>query len=160
MNWTKSKIAMVVSSTVIVTACATTIIEAKISAARSHSQPATIFADTTLQLSPFTSLKFTDDGVMVGYQGAVYRLAAIDGVTTDAVLEHCAHAYGKSMARKRFAEDLVIVLHDLGHPLTVDHSVSLALTDLKTGETTQVEHAVMTAANRSAVFASLHGDNY
>ena len=160
MNWTKSKIAMLVSSTVIVTACATTIIEAKISAARLHARPATIFADTSLQLSPFSSLKFTDDGVMVGYQGRVYRLAAIDGLTTDAVLEHCAHAYGKSMAKKRFAEDLVIVLHDLGHPLAADHSVSLALMDPKTGETKQVDHALMTAANRTAVFASLHGDTY
>jgi hypothetical protein len=49
------------------------------------------------------------------------------------------------------AEDLVVVLDEMKHPVNAEQTVSLTLIDTKTGVKTNIEHAAMTAENRRAV---------
>ena len=53
-------------------------------------------------------------------------------------------------AEKRFAEDLLVVLSDMGHPVSSD-TVSLTLIDSQTGEQKKETRAQMTGANRGAI---------
>ncbi len=106
------------------------------------------------KLSPFTKVRYDGDTVIVTYNGAEYQLAAIDGVSTSDLLAFCRKNYG-DIWQKRFAEDLVPVLNDMGHPINSQHTVSLTLIDPKTSQTTDIASADMTAENRQAVSAAL-----
>jgi RNA polymerase sigma factor (sigma-70 family) len=114
-------------------------------------------ARPSLRLSPFTHVKYDGDKVLVTYDGADYELAGVNSLSTAQMLAFCHETY-KDQWQKRFGEDLVIVLSDMGHPITADKTVGLTLVDSKTGETKTIEHAVMTPENRQAVSAALRED--
>jgi len=86
----------------------------------------------------------------VTYSGAQYELAAINDVTTPELLGFCRAQY-KDSWQKRLAEDLVIVLEDMKHPVNAEQTVSLTLINTKTSVKTNIEHAAMTAENRRSV---------
>ena len=101
-------------------------------------------------LSPFTKVRFKGDKVLVTYSGAEYELATINELTTPEMLGFCRTQYQDSW-QMRLAEDLVIVLDEMKHPVNAEQTVSLTLIDPKTGVKTNIEHAAMTAENRRAV---------
>jgi RNA polymerase sigma factor (sigma-70 family) len=112
------------------------------------------FARTSVQISPFTNVRFQDGKAFVTYEGIESELASIHGVSTSDILDFCRRQY-KDEWQKRFAEDLLVVLADMGHPINGEHTVSLVLIDPATGQTNTVENAQMTAANRRAIHQSL-----
>jgi hypothetical protein len=106
------------------------------------------------QLSPFTEVRYDGDSVNVTYDGADYQLAAIDNLSTSDMLAFCKNHYGDRW-QKRFAEDLVVVLGDMMHPINAEHTVNLTLVDAKTGEGKTVKDAPMTEENRAAIHRAL-----
>jgi hypothetical protein len=121
---------------------------------QNRQQPQTIvrteWNDTSMHLSPFTKVRYEGEKVMVTYDGAEYELTALNGLPVSEILKFCHEQYGGRW-QKRFAEDLVPVMNDMGHPLNPDHTVSLTLVDAATGQSTDVASAAMTEENRSAV---------
>jgi len=113
--------------------------------------------DSSTQLSPFTKVRYDGEKVMVTYNGVEYELTAINGLSTSEILDFCRSQYAEKW-QKRFAEDLVPVLHDMGHPVSADHTVSLTLIDTKTGQKTEIASAAMTQENRNAVQRALPTD--
>ncbi|HLX69034.1 MAG TPA: sigma-70 family RNA polymerase sigma factor [Verrucomicrobiae bacterium] len=113
-------------------------------------QDTNVFARPSLQVSPFTAVRFGGDKVMVTYSGSEYELASINEVAAGDMVAF-SHAHYGDLWDKRIAEDIVVVLTDMGHAPDADHTVSLALTDPRTGERTAVAHALMTAKNREAI---------
>jgi RNA polymerase sigma factor (sigma-70 family) len=83
------------------------------------------------------------------------RNAAINDISTPEMLDFCQRQY-KDLWQKRFAEDLAMVLADMGHPINAEHMVSLTLIDSKTGERKSIERANMTKENRQAINAALN----
>jgi RNA polymerase sigma factor (sigma-70 family) len=122
---------------------------------QSREQSSDLFGDRSLQISPFTMVRFQGEKVYVKYNGAEYELGAIDGFSTPTLLDFCRRQY-KDKWQKRFTEDLVVVLIQMGHPLNANHTVSLALIDPKSGENKMVERAIMTEKNRQAVRKALN----
>jgi RNA polymerase sigma factor (sigma-70 family) len=113
-------------------------------------QEADLFRRSSAWLSPFTKVRFDGDKVLVTYSGAEYELATINDVTTAELLDFCRTQYKYSW-QIRVAEDLVVVLDEMKHPVNAEQTVSLTLIDTKTGVKTNIEHAAMTAENRRAV---------
>jgi hypothetical protein len=114
------------------------------------------FAHSSTQLSPFTKVRFESDKVFVAYLGKEFELVSINGLAASDILDFCRRQYGARSAEKRFAEDLVIVLSEMGHASGPDNTVKLTLSDPNTGERKNVERAAMTRANRQAVYQALH----
>ena len=106
------------------------------------------------QLSPFTEVRYDGDTIKVTYGGAEYQLAAIDNLSTSDMLEFCRKHYG-TLWQKRFAEDLVVVLGDMGHPINSDHTVDLTLVDTQTGAEKTIRGATMSEENRATVHRAL-----
>jgi hypothetical protein len=106
--------------------------------------------DTSTFLSPFTKVRYDGDTVNVTYAGTEYQLAAIDDLSASDMLDFCRKKYG-GIWQKRFAEDLVVVLEDMRHPINAEHTVDLTLVDAKTSEAKTIKGAMMTEANRAAV---------
>lgn len=114
------------------------------------------FSHPSLQLSPFTDVRFQNSKVFVIYDGAEFELASIHGVSTPEILDFCRRQY-KDSWQKRFSEDLLVVLAQMGHSINGEQTVSLVLIDPTTGQTNTVDHAVLTEKNRRAVHESLVG---
>jgi len=53
--------------------------------------------------------------------------------------------------QKRIAEDIVVVLGDIQHPINADGSVSLELAGPNAGDKKFVEHASLTEENRRKI---------
>ena len=106
--------------------------------------------DPSAQLSPFTKVRYDGDTVKVTYDGVEYQLAAMDNLSAADMLEFCRKHYGR-LWQKRFAEDLVAVWKDMGHPINAEHTVNLTLVDAKTGEEKTVKGAIMSNENRALV---------
>jgi len=114
------------------------------------------FAKPSNQISPFTRVRFEGDKVFVNYLNNEKELATVNGQSVADILDFCNKKYGGSTAQRRFAEDLVVVLADMGHPAGDDNTVSLTLVDAKTGAKEDVARALMTAENRKSVYRALH----
>jgi hypothetical protein len=106
--------------------------------------------DMSNHLSPFTKVRYEGEKVMVTYNGTEYELITLNGLQVSEILKFCRGRYGERW-QKRFAEDLIPVMNDMGHPLNSDNTVSLTLMDTATGQSTDIVGAVMTGENRSAV---------
>jgi predicted Ser/Thr protein kinase len=102
------------------------------------------------RLSPFTEVKCETNSAIVRFNDKDYRLVSVNDLDTARILEHCRAAYG-DWWDKRFSEDLVEVLAEMGRPMARNRTVKLMLEDTATGELTNIERAQMTAANRAAV---------
>jgi len=105
--------------------------------------------DAYAQLSPFTKIGFTGDAITVTYENSEYQLVAIDDLAVADVVAFCRSHYRDW--QKRFAEDLVVVLSDMGHPLNAEHTVSLSLIDPVTIQKKEIASARMNRENRDAI---------
>jgi RNA polymerase sigma factor (sigma-70 family) len=114
------------------------------------------FARPSQQVSPFTMVQYEENKVFVAYAGMKYELAAINGLSTSDMLAFCRRQY-KELWPKRFAEDLVVVLAQMGQPVNPEMTVTLTLIDPATGEKKTVERASMTKENRQAISTALRG---
>jgi RNA polymerase sigma factor (sigma-70 family) len=115
-----------------------------------RNQDTNAFARPSLQLSPFTAVRFEGDKIFVTYSGGEYKLVAIDDLSVSSLATFCKNHY-RDLWQKRFAEDLLVVLGDMKHPLNAEHTVNLTLLDSQTGEKKTVDNAPMTAENRQAI---------
>jgi hypothetical protein len=112
--------------------------------------PPTEWNNDTTKLSPFTRVQYEGEKVMVTYGGVEYELATINSLPVSDILNFCKSSYGNGWQR-RFAEDLVPVLNDMGHPISAQNTVSLSLIDPKSGERQEISSAIMTEQNRRIV---------
>jgi hypothetical protein len=102
------------------------------------------------KLSPFTAVRSSHAVPEVEFAGEWYELEALDGTPAARIVEFCQKTYGGSW-EKRFAEDLVMVLAEMGKP--AKDKVSLDLRHLGTGELVHRKDAEMTEANRARVWS-------
>ncbi|MEL6110200.1 MAG: serine/threonine-protein kinase, partial [Planctomycetota bacterium] len=101
-------------------------------------------------VSPFTDVSHpTPEKAIVQYAGRRYELVSMEGRKTAAILRSCRQEYG-DLWEKRFAEDLVEVLHRIG--LRVGQTVAIEIRDPETRVVTSVPNAMMTQANRRAIY--------
>lgn len=154
MKWTKTKTA-VACATAIVIAGVMILIEKHSDRPAAAAPPSKLDQRLTqlapgAQLSPFTSVEFSGDIVKVTYSGVDYELAMIDGLPVSDLLDFCKNKY-KDTWQKHLAEDLIVVLQDMGHEINPNHIVSLTLVDPQTGTKKDIPHALMTAENRRAI---------
>jgi len=164
MAWSQTKTVIAVGAGIVLVA-ATSTVTLKTIASHGRSNQSDIsastspFRDRAKYVSPFTQVHFDSldsNVVTVAYNQSQYQLAAIDGISITDMMNFCRRQYGQPpfgepWAEKRFAEDLVIVMSDMGHPARPDNTVSLTLIDPKTGEQQEVSHALMTGQNRGAI---------
>lgn len=100
------------------------------------------------KLSPFQAIRWTGDEAEVRVRGAWYRLRTIDGHSTAELLAFCRKQYG-GRALKRFEEDLVQVLTELGD--APGSAVDLGLLELAGQKKVELKGVEMTRANRDAI---------
>jgi len=113
----------------------------------------TIWNNTAMMVSPFTAVRFDGDNVLVTYAGAEYQLSAINEVATADILQFSRDAYHEGW-QKRIAEDLLVVLGEMGHPVD-GNKVSLSLIDPATGQRKDIPEARMTSENRSLIHRAM-----
>ena len=101
-------------------------------------------------LSPFTAVKPQPDSAIVRFENRDYGLVSINDQSAGQLLSFCRRKY-RDWWEKRFTEDLVEVLADMGHPMTSDKTVKLVLKDSASRGVT-IERAPMTAENRRAAY--------
>ena len=101
-------------------------------------------------------VRFQGDKVFVKYDGTEFELTAVAGLSTPTLLDFCRRQY-KDKFQKRFAEDLMAVLNQMGHTMNADRTVSLALIDPTTGKNKTIERASMTEKNRQEVWEAFNG---
>jgi len=98
------------------------------------------------KLSPFTDIRFRHPEIKVN--GAWYELTAINDIPVDQIINFTRQTYG-GIWEKRFSEDLVQVLTEMGHPPA--NTVKLDLLKLDTAEGVTMKDVPMTKENRQAV---------
>jgi hypothetical protein len=108
------------------------------------------FVKPSLQISPFTAMRFEGDKIVVTFDAAEYELASINDVAAPDLIGFARQQY-KDDWQKRLAEDMVVVLADMQHPVPADHTVSLTLIDGRTGDNKIIPNAPMTAHNRQLI---------
>lgn len=98
------------------------------------------------KVAPFTGVRWKNDRPIVCVRGTWLPLVSINDIPIDHIMEFANKEFG-SIARKRFAEDLVEVLSKMGHD--PDWQVTLGLKN----EDAQIEtlQVPMTEANRVLV---------
>jgi len=103
-------------------------------------------------VSPFTKVNYEGGAVMVQFQGAMYRLASVNGLPTETIVTFCKDRY-RDLWQKRLAEDLVRVLRDMKR----DPGPAVALTLMDSNRRERfIPQAPMTLQNRQAVWLDRH----
>jgi hypothetical protein len=102
-------------------------------------------------LSPFTAVKPQLGSAIVRFDNRDYELVSINDQSAGQLLSFCRSKY-RDWWEKRFTEDLVEVLADMGHPMALDKTVKLLLKDSAGGHGVTIERAPMTAENRRAAY--------
>ncbi len=72
-------------------------------------------------LSPFTAVKPAPNSAIVRFDNHDYELISINDQSAGQLLEFCHRTYNRWW-EKRFTEDLVEVLSDIGHPMAQDRT--------------------------------------
>jgi Peptidase family S41 len=101
------------------------------------------------KLSPFTAARMQDESIEVQVANQWYELLAIDDVTISSLITFCKQTYSRIWF-KRFGEDLVEVLSEMGYP--PGGNVSLKLRDIQTNQEVLLEDTPMTEENRRSVW--------
>ena len=83
------------------------------------------------------------------------ELVSIDEIPAGEIVAACRNNYAE-LWEKRFVEDIVKVLVDMGHPPGA--TVKLVLRDSETGATRTIDEAPMTQENRRRVYAARNRD--
>jgi RNA polymerase sigma-70 factor (ECF subfamily) len=124
-------------------------IKARRKAAKPPAAPA---FDPYAKVSPFTSVAFVGEQLMVQVAGAWYRLVAIEGVSAERWMEVARAKFGPQW-QKRIAEDPVEALTPaLGS--SPGESVDLDLAAPETGQLLRLDQVPMTEENRRQVKAT------
>ncbi len=101
------------------------------------------------KLSPFSAVQWDDWTARVEVDGVWYTLVGIDEVKADDLIGFCRKAYGRR-AKKRFTEDLVQALSEMGHRPA--KTVDLVVRAGKSEQVKTLKGVAMTAANRQALW--------
>lgn len=107
--------------------------------------------DGHAKLAPFTDVRWGGDSPMVEIDGDWYLLLSIDELDVKAIVAFCQETYGGKW-RKRFGEDLVQVLTEMGH--RPGNTVRLDLHSVGPDGERRVRDVAMTAENRRKVWAA------
>ncbi len=97
------------------------------------------------QASPFTAVQWEGDEPIVRWEGDWYQFQSINGIDVKTIINYCKKNYERRW-QKRFSEDFVEVLTNMGH--TVAKNVTLVL--IQNG-TTYTRTGIMTEENRDQV---------
>lgn len=100
------------------------------------------------KLSPFTAVEWKGETPRVRIDGAWYELLELDEISAERLVAHCRAEHG-SRWQKRFSEDLVQVLWELGHEPGA--TVALVLRD-EHGVRVTRDAAPLTEGNRRSVW--------
>lgn len=99
------------------------------------------------KLAPFTAVRWVGDKPLVRVDGTFYELLVLDGQPAASLVAFAKEQYGRRWA-KRFSEDLVQLMTEMGHP--PGPSVSMSLLDVEgSGKRIDRPKVAMTADNRS-----------
>jgi len=113
-------------------------------------QPEAAPAAAPERSSPFEAVRWTDAGVPeVRYDSVWYSLVSIEGVPASDIVEYCTKTYA-GRSRKRFEEDLVEVMGNMGH--TLPATVDLVLRGVEDEKERTVLGAVMSEENRKRIW--------
>jgi hypothetical protein len=105
-------------------------------------------------LSPFSGVHWSGDTPRVQLGASWYDLVAIDGQPARSIVTFCQGRFHEGW-RKRFEEDLVAVLSQMG--AGPGETVKLSLRMLDTGRVIEMAHVPMTHENRQAIWRASHG---
>lgn len=101
------------------------------------------------RLSPFSGIRWKEVTTEVQVKGRWYELISINDLAATKIVEHCRKVH-KDLWQKRFGEDLIQVLREMGtEPGT---TARLELRDLETGKAVKIEAEPMTKENRQAIW--------
>ena len=106
------------------------------------------------KLSPFQALRWEKEVPQVQVAGDWYQLVSVDGVAAGEIVKHCLAAHHR-IWKKRFGEDLVQVLHEMGHELEREVDLQLQRDD---GTTVELNRVEMTEQNRQAIWEANQGE--
>lgn len=95
--------------------------------------------------SPFTAVRWEGEEPMVRFEGDWYLFESIDGHSKAAILSHAKEEHGRRW-QKRFSEDLVEILGEMGH----EPNVTVQLVLNKDGNSVK-KQGQMTEDNRRSV---------
>jgi hypothetical protein len=101
------------------------------------------------KLAPFTEVRYDRDKAIVRVRGELYELKSLDGIEAGKILQSAKDHFG-NLWQKRFAEDLVEVLWNMGH--RPKSTVKLQLREITTGKIIAIANEPMTEANRKQVW--------
>ena len=96
--------------------------------------------------SPFTAVKWDGDSPQVQFEGEWFLFESLDGITSEQILSHAKEKHGNRW-QKRFSEDLVEILGEMGHQPKTE--VTLVLSQ---GGTTMTKNGIMSEDNRRSVW--------
>lgn len=100
------------------------------------------------RISPFTDVRFENESIIVEFEGVLYEVSSIEGISSRSLIKASKARFG-NLWQKRIREDIAEVLVAAGAPETT--SVSLELKELNTGEMVSVPNAEMTYENRRKI---------
>ena len=101
--------------------------------------------------APYTGVRWEGDKPVVKIGENWFTLVSIDGVATDNIVAFSRRTY-QDKWRKRFEEDLVLVLAGMGHE--PKDTVQLVVSPLGSSEKRTLKDVPMTEANRQAIKAA------
>ena len=113
--------------------------------------PTNAYGEDPSQLAPFTAVRWESESALVQVDGEWFTLHSIDGVSTEDILAFCKKTYA-SLWQKRFGEDLVQVLTEMGNE--PGDTVDLVLKPVSGGDKIEKKGVPMTSANRRSVLTS------
>jgi hypothetical protein len=109
------------------------------------------FAKKVSLCAPFDAVRWRDSVPEGRVKGTWYELLAVDDVSTKQIVLFCKNTYGR-IWRKRFEEDLVLVLQGMGKEGYANGETgSLTVRRLDTGETLVLTNVAWTNANRETL---------
>jgi len=100
------------------------------------------------KLAPYGGIRWTPE---VQIDGKWYALRSINELSVDKIVEFAGKEYDDRWL-KRFNEDLVQVLTEMGHPPGM--TVKLVVVDLETGKEALLDQVPLTAENRRSIMNS------
>ena len=101
--------------------------------------------------SPFEALRWNGDVPEVMVDDVWYSPVEIQGVEIEAVLDFCRKVH-RDRTKKRFGEDLPVVLQSMGHSMPA--RVDLKLIRLSDGKTVNLSDVPSTRENRDSIWLS------
>ena len=100
------------------------------------------------ELSPFSGVRWKESVPQVQVDGTWYELIALNDLSSEKIVSFCKESYGKNW-KKRFGEDLVRALTEMGHePGT---TADLELRGVESGDKAVMKDVPMTEENRRAI---------